>query len=95
MKTLFKTLAFLCLGFVSTDAFAQFTISGTVSDAATSEPLFGASVFEATTETGTSTDLNGQYEFTLPAGDYTLRFSSIGYVTANIDVCLRRKRRNS
>lgn len=86
MKTLFKTLAFLCLGFVSTDAFAQFTISGTVTDAVTSEPLFGASVFEANTETGTSTDLNGQYEFTLPAGEYTLRFSSIGYVTANIDV---------
>ncbi|MDA0907338.1 MAG: carboxypeptidase-like regulatory domain-containing protein, partial [Bacteroidetes bacterium] len=58
----------------------------TLSDAATSEPLFGVSVFEATTETGTSTNLNGEYELTLPAGDYTLRFSSIGYVTSTVDV---------
>ena len=86
MNTLFRTLAFLCLGFVSTDAFGQFTVSGTLSDAATSEPLFGVSVFEATTETGTSTNLNGEYELTLPAGDYTLRFSSIGYVTSTVDV---------
>lgn len=67
-------------------AMAQLTVSGTVTDQATGEELVGVSIFDAATSTGTSTDIDGKYTLQLPAGESSLRFSSIGYVTKNIDV---------
>ncbi len=56
------------------------TISGTVRDARTNQPLPGVSVRLLLTPLGTSTDQRGQYSLqTLPAGTYTVRISSIGY----------------
>lgn len=83
----FKMLAVFSVLFVSAQyAMAQYTVSGTVTDAATGETLVGVSIFDGETNTGTSTDVNGEYSFDLPAGETTLRFSSVGYVTRNIDV---------
>ena len=67
-------------------AIAQYTVSGTVTDASTGEALVGVTIFDANTNTGTSTNINGRYSLELPAGETSLRFSSIGYVTQNIDV---------
>ncbi len=67
-------------------AIAQYTVSGTVTDASTGEALVGVTIFDASTNTGTSTNINGRYSLELPAGETSLRFSSIGYVTQNIDV---------
>jgi TonB-linked SusC/RagA family outer membrane protein len=65
---------------------AQFTVSGTITDASTDDPIVGVTVFHAETNTGTSSDVDGTYELTLPTGQASLRFSSIGFNTRNIDV---------
>ena len=49
-------------------AFAQGTVRGTVTDAETDQPLPGVTVFVQATNTGTTTDVDGGYELTLPPG---------------------------
>jgi len=62
-------------------AWAQNTLTGTVTDAASGETLAGAAVQIKGTSTGTSTDARGQYRLSLPTGtsEPTLVFSFIGY----------------
>lgn len=68
-------------------AFAQYTVSGTVADERTGEALIGASILLKGTTTGTITDLDGGFSITLPTNDpATLIFSSIGYLTQNVEV---------
>ncbi|SMO83070.1 SusC/RagA family TonB-linked outer membrane protein [Gracilimonas mengyeensis] len=82
-----KLLAMVCVYLVSTQmTLAQFTVTGTVTDASTGETLVGVTVFNPATNTGASTDIDGNYSLELPEGEATLRFSSIGYVTRNIEV---------
>ncbi len=59
--------------------FARASIRGQVIDAATDEALFGAVVYEARTETGATTDMDGRFEMRLPVGQYDLRVSYVGY----------------
>jgi hypothetical protein len=53
-------------------------VSGTVSDASTKELMVGVSISFATGR-NTSTDLEGAFRYTLPAGDYSVLFRSVGY----------------
>jgi len=84
-KPLFRqnNRVWLCLfiSFMTLPAWAQTVITGTVTDAATSEILAGATVQVKGTNTGTSTDAQGQYRLTVPANgaSSTLVFSFIGY----------------
>jgi hypothetical protein len=66
---------------ISTHAFTQnFTVSGTVKDAANGEDLIGALVGIAEMPgKGTATNSYGFYSITLPAGEYTLQFQSLGF----------------
>ena len=57
----------------------KFTLSGTVSDAKTNETLIGVSVFVAETKASTITNEYGFYSMTLPAGEYTIKISYLGY----------------
>lgn len=58
--------------------YAQTAITGTVTDQF-GEPLIGASVtVEGNTSVGAITDLDGNYELSVPAGTEALRFSYIG-----------------
>jgi TonB-linked SusC/RagA family outer membrane protein len=56
-------------------------ISGRVTDRATGEGLPGVTVLLKGTNNGVSTNSDGTYTLTIPAGDGTLVFSSIGYTT--------------
>lgn len=67
-------------------ALAQFTVTGTVTDANTNEPLIGVNIFHQPTATGTTTDENGQFSITLPGQSATLRISYVGYSTQNVEV---------
>ena len=60
------------------------TISGQVIGSDTGDPLIGATVTVPGTSRGAATDIDGNYSFVLPAGDYTLRASYIGYVTQDV-----------
>ena len=72
--------------FMAASAFAQnVTVSGSIKDASTDEPLPGASVLLKGTRTGTVSDLDGNYSITVPSGG-TLVFSSIGYQTEEVVV---------
>ena len=68
--------------------FAQFQVTGSVTDAGTGEKLVGANVIVEGTEAGTSTDIDGNYSLTVPAGlssaDLTARY--IGYRQSTVTV---------
>jgi TonB-dependent starch-binding outer membrane protein SusC len=65
---------------------AQRTITGKITDAETGETLISASVVVDGTTTGTSSDAEGKYAITLPAGSSVLVFSYTGYTTQKITV---------
>lgn len=66
------------------------SVQGMVSDAATKEPLVGVSILFATADKSghashtASTDVNGAFAVSLPAGDYTVLFRSIGYADKQV-----------
>jgi len=55
------------------------TISGHVKDASTGEDLIGATIYVEEMQSGTATNAYGFYSLSFLPGDYTLRFSYIGY----------------
>ena len=61
------------------------TVTGTVSDASTGEPVPFASLVLKGTMTGTNTDANGEYSISVPSNG-TLVFSSVGYTTQEVAV---------
>ncbi len=75
MKNLLITLIFV-LGAVA--AFAQSTITGTVMDASTDEPLIGAAVAVRGTSTGTVTDTDGTFKLQIPAEAKSIVISYTG-----------------
>ena len=80
--------AIALLASCSFSVFAQSqTISGSVSDAVTSEPLAGVSIVVVGSETesgvviGTQTDAMGRFNLDVPAGFTALKFSYIGFIS--------------
>ena len=66
--------------FFSLTAAAQVTLSGTVRDSLTRQPLPFASVFLANTTRGATTDAEGRYTLAgVPAGRYELAATYLGY----------------
>lgn len=76
----------LILGNLTAPLYAQNrTISGQVKDGK-GEALFGAFVVQAGTNTGSATDLDGNYSISVPQGEVTLQFQFIGYLTQEVVV---------
>ncbi len=65
---------------------SQKTISGTVTDAESGDPLIGASILAKGTTTGTITDFDGTYTLDVPDGTTTLVFSYTGYGAQEIEL---------
>ncbi len=80
-------LAFLALSNVQ--ALAQMTITGTVTDASTGDPLPGVNVLAKGTNAGSITDLDGNYSVNVPAEATALIFSYIGYQTQEVNIAGR------
>jgi hypothetical protein len=55
------------------------TISGYVKDRETGETLIGATLYVQELESGSVTNVYGFYSFSLPAGEYTIQYSFVGY----------------
>jgi TonB-linked SusC/RagA family outer membrane protein len=83
MNKLFYSLTLLLL--VAGSAWAQRTVSGKVT-AEDGEPLIGVNVLAKGTQTGTASDLEGNYSITLPEGVTILQFSYTGYRTTELEV---------
>ena len=79
-----KTLMFLLGAMASVAMFAQ-SVTGTVIDSDSKEPLIGVSILEVGTSNGVITDLDGNFQLNLTAGA-TLQLSYVGYETQEINV---------
>lgn len=64
----------------------QQKVTGTITDAATSEPLVGVNVVLEGTTIGVMTDINGKYSLDVPNLSGTLRITYIGYVSRSIPI---------
>lgn len=67
-------------------ALAQFTVSGSVVDEASGDPLIGVTIQNQATGSGVVTDADGNYEIKLPGSSATLTFSYVGYQSQTVDV---------
>ncbi|PKD42854.1 SusC/RagA family TonB-linked outer membrane protein [Rhodohalobacter barkolensis] len=69
-------------------AFAQSsTVTGTITDANTDEPIPQVNVFIVELQTGDATDMDGQYSIAnVEHGTYNVRISSVGYTTLEREI---------
>lgn len=65
---------------------AEITVKGKITDAQTSEGLPGVNVLVKGTQTGTSSDVNGNYSIQVPDGNATLVFSFVGYTSHEANI---------
>lgn len=82
-STLFVLAVSLCS---VADAQGQQTVSGTITDANTGDPIPGVNVIVVGTEIGTVSDQDGTYQLTAPSPEDSLRFSYIGYDTRTVAI---------
>ena len=74
-KSLLTLIVFLLAGFT---AYAEdILVGGTVVSATDDEPLIGATVLSLETKKGTATDIDGNFQITVPSGS-KIRVSYIG-----------------
>jgi len=83
-KLLTKLLLLPILLLVGSSAYAQLTVSGTVSDA--NGPVPGVNIIEKGTSNGAQSDFDGNYTLNDVANDATLVFSYLGYATQEVAV---------
>ncbi len=85
MKKILTVLAFQCLILASLFS-KNFTLSGTLRDKDTNEPLIGANILVGTS--GALTDYDGSFTLSLPEGEYNVKFSYVGFITAEQTISL-------
>ncbi|KPM33706.1 TonB-dependent Receptor [Croceitalea dokdonensis DOKDO 023] len=85
-----KVLTILALIFINVMAHGQerFTLSGTVSEAASNESLIGVSIIIENLKTGTVTNEYGFYSITLPKGKYRVIVSYLGFQDVEQNITL-------
>ncbi|MFP4019411.1 MAG: carboxypeptidase-like regulatory domain-containing protein, partial [Bacteroidales bacterium] len=73
--------------FICALAFGQEqTISGKIMNAENDSPLPGVNIVVKGTNTGTTSDMNGEYEITIPENQNVLEFSFVGYQSKTIEI---------
>jgi TonB-linked SusC/RagA family outer membrane protein len=83
-KHLLKLTLFLL--FVSVSAFAQQQVTGKVTSSADGSPIPGVSVLVKGSTAGTTTDADGKFTVSAPAGAETLVISFIGFATQEVSI---------
>lgn len=82
MKRKIFILLFLIINTLPIFGQNKSSIFGVVRDTE-GNPLTGVTIYIESIQGGTSTDIDGKYEITLPDGEYEFRFSFVGYITQN------------
>lgn len=85
-KAILSSVIVALFGLFSVAALAQGTVTGTVMDEDTGEPLIGASIVLEGTTTGTVSDVNGKFSLSVDAGEKSIVVSYIGYITKQMEV---------
>lgn len=83
-----KILILAFLSFSITMLSQNGTIKGSVIDSETKEALIGVNLIIKGTTSGTSTDIDGNYELSVPTGPQTIIFSYVSYKDKSIEVNL-------
>jgi TonB-linked SusC/RagA family outer membrane protein len=83
MKAIYKKLLLLLL-VLPFSALAQSTLSGTVTDKVSGQPLPGVNVVVEGSNNGVSTDFDGKYQLTNVKSGETVVFSYVGYKAATV-----------
>ncbi len=87
MDIMKKLLSVFFALFVGTVMVAQTTISGTVTEAKTVQPIPGANIKVSGKSIGTTTDFDGNFSFTVNEEiPYRIEISLIGYSTAKVEI---------
>ena len=88
MKNFYKhALSFaLSLFVLSASAYAQFTVTGTITDAESNEPLFGVTILNVDSGGGSATNIDGEFSLEVQGESATLRITYVGYITRTIEV---------
>ena len=83
-------LAVCIILLLSSFTFSQtvITVSGTVRDSITKEPLLNTNIYIVSTGNGTVTDSSGKFTLTIKPGYYNIRFSFVGYESKTIAMSL-------
>ncbi len=89
MRRLLIAVALLMIPLCLVGQTRRYTVSGHVKDAASGEMMIGAVVNPAGSTSGTVTNAYGFYSIQLPAGDYELCCSSLGYEADTVRISLR------
>ena len=82
ISLMYRTLLSIVFFLIVCSCFGQkkYTLSGTITDAATGEQLIGATIrIKELPQTGTITNSYGFYSIVAPEGDYTVIFTYTGY----------------
>lgn len=79
---LFLITLFIFFGIIGVNA--QSFIRGTVTDKKTGEPLTGATILIEGTTTGTTADIDGNYELKTVPGNFTLIISYVSYTSTKL-----------
>ncbi len=90
---MFKFAVFILLLSLSTTIVMgqeKFTLSGHIGDAASGEELIGATIYIKELASGGVTNVYGFYSLTIPAGDYHIRYSYVGYESKTINIALHK-----
>ena len=87
MKHLLRFAAFIWffLAFINVTVFGQIPVSGIVNDAE-NFPLPGVSVIIKGTNSGTVTDIDGEFRMEVPSNDDILIFSYVGFLSQEVPV---------
>lgn len=92
LRKLSKALGLLslvfCLAFsITSPVMAQgFEVTGQVVDGETDEPIPGANIVEVGTQTGTVTDVDGEFSLTVSGSDVQLRVTFVGFQPQLVDL---------
>ncbi|MEH6703878.1 MAG: TonB-dependent receptor [Galbibacter orientalis] len=88
MKTIYNWILTAVIALITTTAFSQGTISGTVVDGGFGGPLPGANVMVKGSTSGTSTDFDGNFTLNVSENSGTVTVSYIGFVAKQVPFTL-------
>lgn len=90
MRFYYKPILLIFLTLLSIVGWSQqkFTVSGYIKDAANGEALIGATLYVKALSTGATTNVYGFYSLTLPADDYDIGISYVGFATQALSLGL-------
>lgn len=88
MKTIFNWIFTAVIALITTTAFSQGTVTGSVVDGGMGQPLPGANVMVKGSSTGTSTDFDGNFTLNVNQDSGTVTVSYIGFIAKEVSYSL-------